>query len=65
MDIEIEDVDSFNKKIKLVIPQQDNKKEIDKYYKKLDWLKVIQTYYICFEECDEHMYSWNSCRFGI
>ena len=35
MDIEIEDVDSCNKKIKFVIPHQDYKKEIDKYYKKL------------------------------
>ena len=35
MDIEIENVDSCNKKIKFVIPHQDYKKEIDKYYKKL------------------------------
>ena len=35
MDIEIEDVDSCNKKIKFVIPNQDYKKEIEKYYKKL------------------------------
>jgi len=35
MDIEIEDVDSCNKKIKFVIPHQDYKKEIEKYYKKL------------------------------
>ena len=35
MDIEIEDVDSCNKKIKFVIPHQDYKKEIDQYYKKL------------------------------
>ena len=35
MDIEIEDVDSCNKKIKFVIPQQNYKKEIDKYYQKL------------------------------
>ena len=31
----MEDVDSCNKKIKFVIPHQDYKKEIDKYYKKL------------------------------
>ena len=35
MDIEIEDVDSCNKKIKFVIPHQDYKREIDTYYKKL------------------------------
>ena len=35
MDIEIEDVDSCNKKIKFVIPYQEYKNEIDKYYKKL------------------------------
>ena len=35
MDIEIEDVYSCNKKIKFVIPQQNYKKEIDKYYQKL------------------------------
>ena len=35
MDIQIEDVDSCNKKIKFVIPHQEYKKEIDKYYKKL------------------------------
>ena len=35
MDIEIEDVDSCNKKIKFVIPHLDYKKEIDQYYNKL------------------------------
>ena len=35
MDIKIEDVDSCNKKIKFVIPHQDYKKEIEKYYKRL------------------------------
>ena len=35
MDIEIEDVDTCNKKIKFVIPHKEYKKEIDKYYKKL------------------------------
>ena len=35
MDIEIENADSCNKKIKFVIPHQEYKKEIDKYYKKL------------------------------
>ncbi len=35
MDIEIEDVDSCNKKIKFVIPHQNYKKEVDKYYQKL------------------------------
>ena len=35
MKIEIEDVDSCNKKIKFVVPHQDYKKEVDKYYQKL------------------------------
>ena len=35
MEIEIEDVDSCNKKIKFVVPHQDYKKEVDKYYQKL------------------------------
>jgi trigger factor len=35
MEIEIEDVDSCNKKIKFVVPYQDYKKEVDKYYQKL------------------------------
>ena len=35
MDIEIEDVDSCNKKIKFVIPYSNYKKEVDKYYQKL------------------------------
>ncbi|MBC8284169.1 MAG: trigger factor [Nitrospinae bacterium] len=35
MEIEIEDVDSCNKKIKFVIPHKDYKKEVDKYYQKL------------------------------
>jgi trigger factor len=35
MKIEIEDVDSCNKKIKFVLPHQDYKKEVDKYYQKL------------------------------
>ena len=35
MDIEIEEVDSCNKKIKFVIPQKNYKKELDKYYQKL------------------------------
>ncbi len=35
MDIEIEDVDSCNKKIKFVIPHANYKKEVDKYYQKL------------------------------
>ncbi|MEK9627397.1 MAG: trigger factor [Nitrospinota bacterium] len=35
MEIEIEDVDSCNKKIKFVIPFKNYKGEIDKYYKKL------------------------------
>lgn len=35
MDIEIEEVDSCNKKIKFVIPYNNYKKEVDKYYQKL------------------------------
>ena len=35
MDIEIEEVDSCNKKIKFVIPYSNYKKEVDKYYQKL------------------------------
>lgn len=35
MKIEIEDIDSCNKKIKFVVPHQDYKKEVDKYYQKL------------------------------
>ena len=35
MKIEIEDVDSCNKKIKFVVPHQDYKKEVDNYYQKL------------------------------
>ena len=35
MKIEIEDVDSCNKKIKFVVPHHDYKKEVDKYYQKL------------------------------
>ena len=35
MDIEIEEVDSCNKKIKFVIPYINYKKEVDKYYQKL------------------------------
>ena len=35
MDIEIEEVDSCNKKIKFVIPYNSYKKEVDKYYQKL------------------------------
>ena len=35
MDIEIEEVDSCNKKIKFVIPHKKYKHEVDKYYKKL------------------------------
>lgn len=35
MEIEIEDSDSCNKKIKFVIPYKEYKKEIDKYYQKL------------------------------
>ena len=35
MKIEIEDVDSCNKKIKFVLPHQDYKKEVDTYYQKL------------------------------
>ncbi|MZG54251.1 MAG: trigger factor [Nitrospinae bacterium] len=35
MDIEIEEVDSCNKKIKFVIPYKNYKKEVDKYYQKL------------------------------
>ena len=35
MDIEIEEVDSCNKKIKFVIPNRNYKKEVDKYYQKL------------------------------
>ena len=35
MKIEIEDVDSCNKKIKFVVPHQDYKKEVDRYYQKL------------------------------
>ena len=35
MKIEIEDIDSCNKKINFVVPYQDYKKEVDKYYQKL------------------------------
>ena len=35
MDIEIEEVDSCNRKIKFVIPYNNYKKEVDKYYQKL------------------------------
>jgi len=35
MDIEIEEVDSCNKKVKFVIPYNNYKKEVDKYYQKL------------------------------
>lgn len=35
MKIEIEDVDSCNKKIKFVVPHHEYKKEVDKYYQKL------------------------------
>ena len=35
MDIEIEEVDSCNKKIKFAIPYNNYKKEVDKYYQKL------------------------------
>ena len=35
MDIEIEEVDSCNKKINFVIPHKNYKKEVDKYYQKL------------------------------
>ena len=35
MDIEIEEVNSCNKKIKFVIPYNNYKKEVDKYYQKL------------------------------
>jgi trigger factor len=35
MEIEIEDVDPCNKKIKFVVPHQDYKREVDKYYQKL------------------------------
>ena len=35
MDIEIEEVDSCNKKIKFIIPYNNYKKEVDKYYQKL------------------------------
>jgi trigger factor len=35
MKIEIEDIDSCNKKIKFVVPYPDYKKEVDKYYQKL------------------------------
>jgi len=35
MKIEIEDIDSCNKKINFVVPHQDYKKEVDKYYQKL------------------------------
>jgi trigger factor len=35
MEIEIEDIDSCNKKIKFVVPHQDYKKEVDRYYQKL------------------------------
>jgi trigger factor len=35
MKIEIEDIDSCNKKINFIVPHQDYKKEVDKYYQKL------------------------------
>ena len=35
MDIEIEEIDSCNKKIKFVIPHKKYKQEVDKYYQKL------------------------------
>ena len=35
MDIEIEEIDSCNKKIKFLIPHKKYKQEADKYYQKL------------------------------